>query len=152
MPLTTTVTPAMVAVALGQPAPAGGSPLEAQWTMWIGDALMLIQDRATALAIADAAVAQAKLDYVIREAVVDHVKKPDDATQVVISVDDASTSKSYRSGKGRVTIIDEWWSILGLSPKAGKAFEVDTMPTGAGSGRYGEDYWWSSPSTSVPIL
>lgn len=30
-----------------------------------------------------------------------------------------------------------------------RAFEVDTLPTGAGaSGTYGEDYWWSSPTTT----
>lgn len=152
MPLTTTVTPAMIAVALGESAPTGGSPLEAQWTMWIADALMLIQDRATALAVADASVVQAKLDYVIREAVVSHVRRPDDATQVTISVDDGSTSKSYRSGKGRVTILDEWWTILGLSQTAGKAFQVDTLPTGAGAGgTYPDDYWWSTPSTAETI-
>ena len=144
------VTPAMLAVALGVVAPTSGCVMEQQWQMWIDDAEMLIEDRRVALNAA--ALPQAKLDYVVREAVVAHIKRPEDATQVTISVDDASTSKSYRSGKGRVTILDEWWLLLGLNPTAGKAFEVDTLPSGAGSGRYGIDYWWSSPSTSEPIL
>jgi hypothetical protein len=149
--LITNVSSATVAVALGVPAPTVGSTQDEQWEMWITDALMLIQDRASALSVADAAVGQAKLDYVIREAVVAQVKRPDDATQVTVSVDDGSTSKSWRSGKGRVSILDEWWVMLGLSSKAGKAFEVDTLPAGAGSGRYGEDYYWSSPTETSPI-
>jgi hypothetical protein len=144
------VTPAMLAIALGVAAPVPDSVTEQQWEMWVDDAEMLIEDRRVALGAA--AIDAAKLDYVVREAVVAHIKRPEDATQVTISVDDASTSKSYRSGRGRVTILDEWWVLLGLSPTAGKAFEVDTLPTGAGAGRYGIDYWWSSPSNAEPIL
>jgi hypothetical protein len=148
MALTTTITPAKIAVALGVSAPVGGSAQDQQWDMWIDDALMLIQDRATSLGVDDGDVSAAKLDYVVRESVVAHVRRPDDATQVTVSIDDGTTSKSYRSGRGRVTILDEWWSMLGMSATAGRAFEVDTLPAGAGSGRYPEDYWWSSPSTA----
>ena len=144
------VTSAMLAIALGVTAPVPASVTDLQWQMWVDDAEMLIEDRRVALAAP--ALDAAKLDYVVREAVVAHIKRPEDATQVTISVDDASTSKSYRSGKGRVTILDEWWMLLGLSPTAGKAFEVDTLPSGAGAGRYGIDYWWSSPSNAEPIL
>lgn len=146
--LTTTITPAKVAVPLGQVEPDSGSVTESQWKMWIKDALMLIDDRATALAKTPD---QAKLDYVIREAVVEHIKRPDDATQVTIAVDDGSTSKTYRSSKGRVTILDEWWKLLGLGALAGRAFEADTMPAGGGSGGYGVDYWWASPTEQVPF-
>ena len=30
----------------------------------------------------------------------------------------------------------------------GRAFSVDTMPSDAGLGVYGVDYWWSTPSTT----
>lgn len=148
MALTTGITPANIAVALGVAAPAVDSVTEQQWEMWIADALMLIQDRATAQSVTPD---QVKLDYVIREAVVAHVRRPDDATQVTISVDDAASTKTYKSGKGRVTILDEWWLMLGLGNLTGKAFQTDTMPKGAGARRYPDDYWWSSPTTQEPI-
>jgi hypothetical protein len=120
----------MIAVALGRTAPDSGSVTEQQWQMWIDDALVLINDRKTKLAITDELDA-AKLDYVVREAVVAQVRNPDDATQVTTSVDDASTSRTYRSGRGRVEIIDEWWALLGLTPPDGGAFSVDMLGTGS---------------------
>lgn len=128
MALTTTVTPAMVAVALGKAAPTPGSPLEAQWEMWIADALMLVQVRADTITPAPT-VDQARLDYVIREAVAAQARRPDDATQVTVSVDDGSTSRTYASGRGRVSITDDWWSLLGLSSAGGGVFAIDTVPT-----------------------
>lgn len=119
------VTPSMIAVALGQAAPEPGSVTEQQWQMWIDDAVMLIQTRVEALGAVDPPLA--KLDYVVREAVVAHVKKPDDATQVTVSVDDASSTRSYRSGRGRVTILDEWWLLLGLTDSS-SAFSIDMAP------------------------
>lgn len=119
------VTVEMVAVALGQAAPEPDSITARQWSMWIDDAEMLIETRRVLL---DAeSIDQAKLDYVVREAVVSHVRKPDDATQVTVSVDDASTSRTYQSGKGRVTILDEWWALLGLVQSNGGAFSVDML-------------------------
>lgn len=120
------VSPATIAVALGVAAPDPNSTTEKQWKMWVADADMLIEQRRAAL---NAAVPdEAKLDYVIREAVVAQVKRPDDATQVTVSADDGSSSKTYRSGKGRVTILDEWWAILGLlDPRS--AYSIDTVPT-----------------------
>lgn len=119
------VTPNMLAVALGQAAPGLGSITEAQWLMWVEDALMLIESRRVSVA-PTLTIDEIKLDYVTREAVVAHIKKPDDATQVTISADDASTSKSYKSGKGRVTILDEWWLLLGLTETSG-AFALDMV-------------------------
>lgn len=123
------VTPEMIAVALGVAAPASGSVQEQQWEMWIADALMLIEIRADSLGINVDAIDEAKLDYVVREAVVSHVKRPDDATQVTISVDDGQTSRSYRSGQGRVVIRDEWWVLLGLTDPEG-TFAIDMAPSG----------------------
>lgn len=118
------VDPAMIAVALGQTAPEVGSITYNQWGMWIDDAYMLIETRQEALGVL--VIDAAKLDYVVREAVVAHVKKPDDATQVSIQVDDGMTSKSYKSSKGRVSILDEWWRLLGLTDSS-LAFSIDTV-------------------------
>lgn len=121
----TTVTSAKIAVALGKAAPEPGSLQEQQWQMWIDDALMLIDSRVAEL---DADYPdQAKVDFVIREAVVKHVKRPDDATQVTIAVDDGSTSRSYQSGQGRVVILDDWWKLLGLVDTDTGAFAVDMV-------------------------
>jgi hypothetical protein len=121
------VTPAMLAVALGQAAPESGSLTDLQWEMWIDDAAMLIETRRAQLGVTDV-LDEAKVDYVVREAVVAHIKKPDDATQVVISVDDGSSSRTYQSAKGRVSIIDEWWSLLGLTASNGGAYSFDMAP------------------------
>lgn len=120
------VTPAMLAVALGQTAPVSGSVTEQQWNMWIDDAEMLIESRRVLLGAEFPD--QAKLDYVVREAVVAHIKRPDDATQVTIAIDDGSSSRSYQSGKGRVVILDEWWALLGLVEASG-AFSIDMVST-----------------------
>ena len=119
----TTVTPAKLAVALGQAAPEPDSQMFKQWEMWIEDALLLIESRRDQLKAPEPD--QAKVDYVVREAVVAHIKRPDDATQVTISVDDGSSSRSYQSGKGRVTILDEWWGLLGFLSSG--AFSIDTV-------------------------
>lgn len=123
------VTPGMLAVALGQAAPEPGSVTEQQWQLWVEDAEMLIEARRLKVGAADPD--EAKRDYVVREAVVAHIKRPDDATQVTVAVDDGSSSRSYKSGKGRVTILDEWWSLLGLVESSG-AFAVDMVGAGYG--------------------
>ena len=103
---------------------------QAQATLWIGDALLLVAARLGDLAELD----QDILDYVVREAVVLKMKRPDEATRVDVSVDDASVSRSYERSTGQVTILDEWWSMLspandssaGFSTRPG--FEMDTPP------------------------
>lgn len=117
------VTPEVVAVALGRTAPDPDSPDWDQWEMWIADALLLIEARLGPVAELD----QARVDYVVREAVVAMVKRPDDATQVAVSVDDGSVSRTYRSSKGRVSILEEWWALLAPSEKK-RAFSIDTVP------------------------
>lgn len=123
--MTTTVTPAIIAIALGKTAPVSGSIQEAQWDMWINDAVMHIDSKIAELGAE--APDQIKVDYVVREAVVAHVRRPDDATQVTLSVDDASTSKTYKSGFGLVTIKDQWWELLGLVEKSQGAYSVDML-------------------------
>ena len=124
------VTPNMIAVALGQTAPASGSSIFLQWEMWIQDANMLIETRKEKID-PDLVISEAMLDYVVRQAVVAHVKKPDDSTQVTVAIDDGSTSKSYTSGKGRVSIDDEWWELLNLEEKNEGAFSIDMLGTGS---------------------
>lgn len=138
MALETNISPWHIAVALGQPAPTTGSVTEEQWQMWIDDNLMFIQDRTTTLALPEANVAQAKIDFVIREVVVDQVKRRDTDTGAEL-VD----QYQFRT-------VADWWPLLGLSNRTGKAFEVDTAANATGV--YGRDYWWSTPSTPVPIL
>ena len=113
------VTPETIAVALGRATITAEE--DAQWDLWIADALLLIEARLGDPAELD----QAKLDYVVREAVIAHIRHPDDATQVSFSIDDASTSRTYRSGKGRVTILEEWWSLLSPDDEDGGAFVID---------------------------
>lgn len=139
MAVTTTVTPAVIATELGRSAPPTTN--EAQWQQWIDDAVFLIDRRVTRLGHTDPLDPES-VDYVVRHAVAAQVRRPDDATQVTVSVDDGSTSKLFRSSAGRVSILDEWWDILGLSSStSGKAFEVDTMPADA-AGFHGTDYLW----------
>ena len=121
------VTPAGIAVALGLDAPAGDSPKWAQWSLWITDAEMLIETRRMQVD-ESLEIDETKRDYVVREAVVAQVRRPDDATQVTKAVDDGSVTKTYRSARGRVEILDEWWTLLGLAPQGGGAYAVDTAP------------------------
>jgi len=120
------VTPAMIATALGVAAPTPGSALAEQWDLWISDALMLIETRRIQLAV-DGPLDEAKVDYVVRQAVVYQAQRPDSATQVTTSIDDGSVSKTFRSSVGRVAILDEWWTLLGLTNPSGGAFSIDTV-------------------------
>jgi hypothetical protein len=142
MALVTTVTPATIAVALGLAAPASGSVTEVRYSLWINDALMLVQVRYDSLGDDTIVVDQVRLDYVIREAVAAHAQRPDSSTQVSTSVDDASVSKTYSSSKGRVAILDEWWALLGLATASGSgAFSI--RPYGTGMGYSAHQPWCS---------
>lgn len=69
------VTVENVAVALGRETPGASSAEYKQWTMWINDAVMLIEAKRLAVK-PDLVLGQIALDYVVREAVVAQVKKP----------------------------------------------------------------------------
>lgn len=113
-----------IAIALQRAEPEPGSAEAEQWSMWIQDAYLLIEARLGCIDDID----ENRLDYVVREAVTAQVRRPDDATSVSVSVDDGSVSKQYRSSRGRVTILDEWWEFL--RPTGGKrAFQLDLGPT-----------------------
>jgi hypothetical protein len=127
------VTPDVIAVALGRPLPATDSVSWQQWSMWIDDALFLIENRPKELGgplnLAD--LNPTSLDYVVREAVKAAVRehRPDDATQVDIAIDDGRVSKRYVSGTSRVKILDEWWDLLSPASATSGAFSV--RPYGA---------------------
>lgn len=121
------VTPIEIAVELGRTTPDPADTEYVQWEQWIADARMLISARLGDLTALD----QDRLDYVVRQAVAAHVRRPDDATQVAVSVDDGSVSRTYRSSRGRVEIIDDWWSLLAPTDTTGKAFSI--RPSGDGS-------------------
>lgn len=119
------VGPEEIALALGRTTSLSATE-SSQWSMWINDALMLIEDRLGNVGDLN----QAKLNYVVREAVVTHVRNPDNATTVQVSVDDASSARTYKTSRGRVHILDEWWALLApVSDKSG-AFVVDMLGVG----------------------
>lgn len=119
------VTPADIAVELGRTVPDQQTPEYAQWELWIADARMLISARLGDITALDYVI----VDYVVRQAVSAHVKRPDDATQVAVQVDDGSVSKTFRSSRGRVEILDEWWKLL--APKTtGRAFSIQPTTSG----------------------
>lgn len=122
------VTPSDIAVELGRTAPDTSVPEYAQWELWIADALFQIAKR-PGLVFDD--LDAETVDYVVRKAVVRHVRRPDDATTVTTSVDDASTSRVYRSSKGDVEILDEWWAMLTPADTRTRAFSI--RPSGYGS-------------------
>lgn len=133
-----TVTVENIAVALGRPTPTGEQ--FAQWSYWIGQALRIIDRRATRLGVDPASLDEETLDSVVVRAVVAMVRNPDDATQVSVSVDDGNMARTYRSSDGEVSIKDRWWDELGLldAQDAG-AYSVQATfePDIAGS-----DLWW----------
>jgi hypothetical protein len=100
---------------------------QAQAEQWIDDARLVIGARLGDLDELD----QDLLDYVVREAVVARIKRPDEATQVQISVDDATTSRRYERSTGTISILDEWWALLspitdsGIGFSTRPAFEAD---------------------------
>lgn len=119
------VTPDDIAVELGRTAPSPTEVAYSQWQQWIADALMLISARLGDVSELD----QDRLDYVVRQAVAMHVRRPDDATQVAVSVDDGQVSKTYRSSRGRVEILDEWWALLAPADTTSTAFSI--RPSGS---------------------
>ena len=83
-----------------------------QWQLWIEDAELLITRWAAERGLALADLDQAVVAYVVREAVAARVKRPDDATQVDVAVDDARVSRRYSSSTGQIEIRPEWWAML----------------------------------------
>lgn len=111
-----------IRVALGRP--PRDDDERAQWDMWIKDAQIEISAGPDGKQSIDLdTLDQNRLSKVIRDAVVAKVRRPDDATQVDISIDDGRVSKIYQSSTGSIYIRPEWWGLLGLVAPAG-AFSI----------------------------
>ena len=106
------VTPADVAVTLGRPAPDAGSPVEAQWELWIGYAYRSIERRAERLGLTLADLNADDVDMVVRESVAAKIKNPDAIKRTDMSLDDGRISKDFSQSSGQVTILPEWWELL----------------------------------------
>lgn len=117
------VTPETIAVALGRPSPAQGTAQFDQWAMWIADANRAVERRAERLGINLFSLDAVDVDYVVRQSVVEMVRNPEAVSTVDVRIDDGSVSKRYATSQGRVTILDDWWDLLGLS-EASEAFSI----------------------------
>lgn len=117
-----------IATRLGVATPANDSPTGKQWLAWIDDAQALIAMRAESLGLTLEGLDPVQRLRVVTLAVVAMARKPDDATTVDVAIDDGRVSRRYESSTGRVGILDEWWTWLGL-----------TSPSGAFSTRPGFD-------------
>lgn len=105
----------------------------AQVTAWLQDALFLIGRRIDV----DEADPDA-VDFVVRAAVLAVVQNPAGIESETVSVDDAQITKRYGTAQRRqVTILPEWWAMLGVS--GGSAFTVSML----GAGRGGHQPWCS---------
>lgn len=122
MTITTTVTPDSVADRLGLPRPGLDSPLERQWQVWIDQAVRQIARYQQRHSLPDPD--PDTVDDVVLEAVADMANHPDRSTQVTVAVDDASTSRSYVSSLGRVSIDDALWDQLWPDQSVEGAFSI----------------------------
>ncbi len=106
------VTPESIATEMGRPSPTGNT--YEQWSAWINNARLLLRvGDGNHSGLGDLSLLdQEVLSYVVTQAVIAQVRRPDDATQVDVAVDDGRVSKTYASSTGRVGIRDEWWEML----------------------------------------
>ena len=125
-----TVTLTDVATTLLLEPPVADSITGRAWAMWIEDAYRQIRTRFGAR-YTD--LDTGNVDYVVREAVALKVKRPNPETNISISVDDGSVSKTYEKGAGQVTIIDDWWDLLTPDELDTGAWTINPV---AGRGRY----------------
>lgn len=93
------------------------------WTMWIEDARRQIRRRFDLDALD-----QDDLDFVVREAVAAKARRPGSERQVSISVDDGSVSRTYETGTGQVTILQEWWDLLTPDTDESGAWTINPLP------------------------
>lgn len=95
-----------------------------QAAQWITDALVIISHGPDGRGSIDTSTLDGPtLDLVVREAVAARIKRPDSATQVSVSVDDAQVSRTYASGTGQIEILPIWWGWL-LPDLTSGAFSV----------------------------
>lgn len=124
MAIIVTTLPDDIATEMGRD-PATLSTIErAQITMWIADATLLINR-----GIGDAAPDEETVDYVVRQAVKAVAQGPAaGVTSESVQVDDGMLTQRFERGARRITILPEWWSMLGVA-NGGKAFSVEMAGT-----------------------
>ena len=121
MAIVVTTMPEDIAVAMGRSAESLDNLERAHFQRWIDDAALLISQKVADDAVIDANV----LDYVIRQAVVAVAQGPQpNVSSESVQVDDASLTTRYVRAARRVSILPEWWAMLGVSG-SGRAFSVD---------------------------
>ncbi len=104
------------------------TPQQQQAEAWIVQARIIIATAAALRATTIDALDQGTLDMVVTEAVASRLKRPDDATQVSVSVDDAQVSRRYESSTGQIEITGAWWDLL-FPSTSGRAFTIGTHMT-----------------------
>ena len=121
-------TPADIAIDMGRDPASLASIENAQLQRWIDDAARLIGHR-----IGDVVPDPGDLDYVIRQAVVAVAQAPVPGLESEsVQIDDGMLTQRYTRTPRRVTILPEWWDILGVTAGKGKAFSVDMTAEGYG--------------------
>lgn len=90
-----------------------------QAELWIGWAEATIAKRKPINEL-DAATVQ----MVVTEAVSRRLRSPEAVSQMSVTVDDATVSRSFQRSTGLIEILPEWWAALGLGAEAGGAFTV----------------------------
>src|SRR5699024_1645121 len=124
---TVTTTPEDIAVDLGRDYSTMDTIERAQLQRWISDATFLINQRVTDDMIVDADA----LDYVIRQAVIAMVNAPKSGVESEsVQIDDGMVTTRYKGAVRRVTILPEWWAMLGITEGRGNAFTVSMVPNG----------------------
>ena len=126
--MSTTVTPADVAVELGLPTPLDAQQ-SGQFEGWIARVERMIRRRANQVGVPWDDVDLETLDDVVLLAVTQHARNPDGVESYDVSVDDGREMRRFRAGSGELTITDLWWSWLFPDVPASGAFSV--RPYGA---------------------
>ena len=63
------------------------------------------------------------VSMVVTEAVTRRLRMPDPVSQMSVTVDDSTVSRSFQRATGLIEILPEWWAALGLAASSG-AFTV----------------------------
>lgn len=95
----------------------------AQLQAWIDEAFYLIGRRIPDTSSVDSEA----LDYVVRQAVLTLAEQPAPGVlQESVQVDDGAVTTRYAKAPRRITILPEWWAMLGVADgKANGAFSID---------------------------
>ena len=119
MQLTTTITPADIALELERPAPEQGDLTYLLWERWIARAVRAIEARAALLRVPADSLAPSVVDDVVTYAVVRRASRPVDGAESTtdrlgVDVGSWDQTRRYPRSEGDIFILDGWWAQLGL--------------------------------------